>query len=107
MALFIFKINQQDYQLVDLPNGPLKNEFEILKETIARQLGSLRCEVHNVEPIVVLQSDGNQVMLGGVSGCCKTMTSNAASLISFPGMDSGKWTHAAARKELTFGDDAG
>ena len=102
MATFIYRIDQKTCQLSDLPNDQLKDQFESLKTIVDNQLGALRCQTHNFEPIINLESDGKQAMISGLGGCCKELTSKAVELIRAAGIDTKDWKQVTVRKERIF-----
>ncbi len=71
MAIFNFKINEQQVELGNLPDSPLRKSLEGLKTTITNQIQSLRCDIHHQELVVVLESKENEVRLVGFSTCCR------------------------------------
>lgn len=70
MAKFIFKLDNKEIDFETLPPGPVKELFQKLKKTIAKQLQSLKCEIHHNEPVIVLQASGSRVTLAGYGACC-------------------------------------
>lgn len=50
MVQFMFMINQKKVEFQDIPDGPIKSSFEILKSALADRLGSVSCPTHHRSP---------------------------------------------------------
>ena len=84
MATFIFKMNNEEIGFDGLTHGPIKDLFENLRTTIAHQLQSMQCEIHHLEPVVVLESDGKKVTVAGFGTCCRDFGNTLRDRIKLP-----------------------
>jgi hypothetical protein len=84
MPTFIFKIQKQEIEFQNIPDGEVKGMFESLQKTISDQLQSLQCRTHLQKPVIILESDGKKVKLAGFGTCCREFGFTVQQLIKLP-----------------------
>jgi hypothetical protein len=84
MATFVFKKDDEEIKLDSLTAGPMKQSFLYLSKTIADQLKSIRCDTHNLEPVITLKSHGESVDVAGFAACCEEFASKVRNRIDLP-----------------------
>ncbi len=84
MATFVFKKEKEEISLDSLTPGQLRDSFESLKLTITGQIGSIQCDNHHLEPVVVLRNDGEKAVLAGFATCCDEFMTAMRKRIKLP-----------------------
>lgn len=62
----------------------MKESFRNLTAIICKQLTSLKCEHHHLEPVVMLQSRGEYVTFAGFATCCPEFSAKMKDLVELP-----------------------
>jgi len=71
MTNFVYKLNGNVVKPNELTDAVLRGKFDQMRSKISDALGSRRCPVHDLEPILFLESDGSNVRVTGFTSCCK------------------------------------
>jgi hypothetical protein len=93
MATFIFKIDNRQVELNDMPAGALKSSFSALHDTLSTHIGMGSCKDHHHEPVFVLRSEGDRAILAGFSTCCEGYGNDIRKTLSL--------AHVALSPEMT------
>jgi hypothetical protein len=84
MPTFIYKIQKEEIEFQDIPDGPVKDMFESLQSTIAGKLQSLQCQAHLQKPVIILECEGEEVKLSGFGACCDEFVSIVQNILKLP-----------------------
>ena len=74
MAQCIFKVNGNEVELEKIENLLLRQRCERVANAVRGTLRSLRCKTHFQEPVIILQIDGDCIVLSGIGACCRDFT---------------------------------
>ena len=89
MATFILKIDGAEIALQDIHDQTLRKSFSDLQTTIREQVQGLSCSNHHQEPVIILQSEGGQTKVVGLSACCRESCEQIQISMKLP--DGGSW----------------
>jgi hypothetical protein len=92
MAAFKYMVDGKEVTLDSIADGPVRKHFENLHAAFAKQLGFIRCPVHDREPIVMLMSKNGEFAGYGSGPCCREFANTLAPLmnVAVPGLDLSK-----------------
>ena len=101
MAQFILKVDDKEIPLDSITPSDLRDVFLNLTTRISRQIESITCDVHRLEPLFILRSNNSKVTLAGLGTCCKEFGSKVETLIDgIEGLKDPNLT--IARRELRY-----
>jgi hypothetical protein len=93
MATFKYMIDGKEMAFDSIGNGQVKKQFKDLQAALEARLGSIRCPVHDREPMVILFSKKNELTGIGYNACCKELADKFPPLteLTIPSLDLSKW----------------
>lgn len=105
MATFKYMVDGKEVSLDGIGNRQVKKQFKNLQAALEARLGTIRCPVHNREPIVCLMGRNDEFSGFGSGPCCMEFADILAPLmkVTVPGLDLSKLESVTRTKYTEMG----